>query len=266
MTEPASPPPEPASITLVRKLILLLLIAVVASLGLVLLLHHLWIYSFSLLVSIFFADAFLGLIAGLSVRWIMRNRSILLRMISTIVFVICALELLGWFTRWQFGIGTLEISRTRVDWLGLSQLLLAVGIACLSLFAWSRPRKAEVLAELPVETSQRRRPRKRPAKHLRPALADKTIEKDAGQALNHAAATLTGPLPDPPARPKQKRAGHRRPLLRLSAEEEHRCPYCLELIVPDDPRGTVECKICHTLHHADCWAITGACQVPHYTT
>ncbi len=137
MTEPASPPPEPASIVLVRKLILLLLIAVVATLGLVLLLHHLWIYSFSLLLSNFFADAFLGLIAGLSVRWIMRKRSILLRMISTIVFVICALELLGWFTGWQFGIGTLEMSRTRVDWLGLGQLLLAVGIACLSLFAWS---------------------------------------------------------------------------------------------------------------------------------
>jgi hypothetical protein len=27
----------------------------------------------------------------------------------------------------------------------------------------------------------------------------------------------------------------------------------------------VECEICHTLHHADCWAITGACQVPHFT-
>jgi hypothetical protein len=27
----------------------------------------------------------------------------------------------------------------------------------------------------------------------------------------------------------------------------------------------VECQICHTLHHADCWAITGTCQVPHYT-
>jgi hypothetical protein len=25
----------------------------------------------------------------------------------------------------------------------------------------------------------------------------------------------------------------------------------------------VECKICHTLHHADCWAVTGACQIPH---
>jgi hypothetical protein len=52
--------------------------------------------------------------------------------------------------------------------------------------------------------------------------------------------------------------------VRLVGEEEHRCPFCLELVEPDDPRGIVECQVCHTQHHADCWAITGACQVPHY--
>jgi len=25
----------------------------------------------------------------------------------------------------------------------------------------------------------------------------------------------------------------------------------------------VECPICHTMHHKDCWDITGTCQVPH---
>jgi hypothetical protein len=24
------------------------------------------------------------------------------------------------------------------------------------------------------------------------------------------------------------------------------------------------CSICHTPHHADCWAMTGVCQIPHY--
>jgi hypothetical protein len=23
------------------------------------------------------------------------------------------------------------------------------------------------------------------------------------------------------------------------------------------------CPICHTHHHADCWEVTGTCQVPH---
>ncbi|MFN2120746.1 MAG: hypothetical protein ACK2T0_10170 [Anaerolineales bacterium] len=25
----------------------------------------------------------------------------------------------------------------------------------------------------------------------------------------------------------------------------------------------MECPICHTLHHKDCWDVTGSCQIPH---
>ena len=49
----------------------------------------------------------------------------------------------------------------------------------------------------------------------------------------------------------------------LVGETEHRCPYCLETVVRNDPRGVRVCPICHTHHHADCWAVTGTCQVPH---
>jgi ribosomal protein L37AE/L43A len=55
----------------------------------------------------------------------------------------------------------------------------------------------------------------------------------------------------------------RRRAVRLAAYEEHRCPYCLEQVRRGDPRGTVECPICHTLHHKDCWDVTGTCQIPH---
>ncbi len=51
--------------------------------------------------------------------------------------------------------------------------------------------------------------------------------------------------------------------VRLIGETEHRCPYCLEVVVNNDPRGVKVCPICHTRHHADCWAVTGNCQVPH---
>ena len=54
-----------------------------------------------------------------------------------------------------------------------------------------------------------------------------------------------------------------RSAVQLAAHEEHRCPYCLQEIVAGDGRGSVECPICHTLHHKDCWDITGTCQVPH---
>jgi hypothetical protein len=52
--------------------------------------------------------------------------------------------------------------------------------------------------------------------------------------------------------------------VKLVGKAENRCPYCLEVVEPDDPRGVKICPICHTYHHADCWAVTGTCQVPHY--
>jgi ribosomal protein L37AE/L43A len=58
----------------------------------------------------------------------------------------------------------------------------------------------------------------------------------------------------------------RKPEVQFSAYEEHKCPYCLEDVKRNDPRGVKECPVCHTLHHADCWSITGMCQVPHLTT
>lgn len=54
------------------------------------------------------------------------------------------------------------------------------------------------------------------------------------------------------------------PVIHLVGAEEHRCPYCLELVEPNDPRGIMICPVCHTYHHADCWAVTGVCQVPHH--
>lgn len=50
---------------------------------------------------------------------------------------------------------------------------------------------------------------------------------------------------------------------RIVAHVEDRCPYCLDLIKPNDPRGVRVCEVCRTPHHADCWAVAGKCQVPH---
>ena len=70
-----------------------------------------------------------------------------------------------------------------------------------------------------------------------------------------------------PTRPKRRRSSLvHRPHVQLAVVEEHRCPYCLEPVKRSDPGGVIECEVCHTLHHADCWAITGVCQVPHLNT
>lgn len=46
-------------------------------------------------------------------------------------------------------------------------------------------------------------------------------------------------------------------------EEEHRCPYCLEIVRLDDYRGVKVCHICGAYHHADCWDVTGSCRASH---
>jgi ribosomal protein L37AE/L43A len=51
--------------------------------------------------------------------------------------------------------------------------------------------------------------------------------------------------------------------VKLMGDEEHVCPYCLEVVEKNDPNGIAVCKECHTWHHQDCWDVTGACGVAH---
>jgi uncharacterized Zn-finger protein len=180
-----------------------------------------------------------------------------LRICSTVAFITGSLVLLGWFTGWGFGIDPF----TRTDWWKGCQILLATSFALLALFAWQR-RSWSVhpvtYANSPKKMlHNRRKPLKRPDRTAKP--------RSTSPATNQTIQSTDQPVIVQPAKPKRTHANHSKPKLLVSDQEEHRCPYCLELIDPDDPRGVVECKICHTLHHADCWAITGACQVPHFT-
>ncbi len=250
MSTPAPHPLEPVHIVLVRKLILLGLLMIVAALGLVLLLRHVQIKS--LFFPHILSDASMGLIAGLSTRLVLRSQTIFLRIASILAFLVGGLELLGWFTGWQIGLGPLKIGLTRVDWYSLGQLFLSSGISLLALYAWTQPNPLDAVPA-PASHSVNRQPRPR-------AQLEKRRRK-AGPAAQ--TASLSQEERSPESNPQV--STQPKPQLLLSDMEEHRCPYCLEMIEPDDPRGTVECKICHTLHHADCWAVTGSCQVPHFT-
>lgn len=51
--------------------------------------------------------------------------------------------------------------------------------------------------------------------------------------------------------------------VKLVGEEEHVCPYCLDVVSKNDSRGVKICQECGTWHHQDCWNLTGACGVAH---
>jgi hypothetical protein len=64
-------------------------------------------------------------------------------------------------------------------------------------------------------------------------------------------------------KPKVNTLKRTRTNIRLTSAVEHRCPFCLEPVEKKDVRGVKVCPICHTHHHADCWDVTGTCQIPH---
>lgn len=120
--------------------------------------------------------------------------------------------------------------------------------------------------------------RKRHRKVKHPAVAPRTIAKKARTKVPKVKTTtkktlvkkkVTKPVIKRKirnARPVSliiKQRSRRREKVMLKGETEHRCPYCMEIVKKNDPRGVVICPECKTWHHKDCWDVTGTCQVAH---
>jgi len=271
-------PPPPRS-DLPRKLTLLFLLTTAAAFGIIFLFragHPMAILNLLILDS-----ALLGLTAGFGARLILKRRRVGLRLLAALAALTVGLLVLGLFTGWKYGLGPLTFRPGRFDWAGLVQLVIGGLAIVLSMFAWRRP--APVISPVAEPSIQpaaggeasELQPQPEKAKPPKPDSAARVAEKTAkksqgsngskprGRARVRDAAKTGGKKAHPISAVIGPRRKSRKPEVQFTASEEHRCPYCLELVQPNDPRGVVECKICHTLHHADCWAITGACQVPH---
>jgi hypothetical protein len=243
MNPPPLPPSTPALPDFPRRLLRLILVMLLAVAGLFSLLFIIQpaapvlVQGLCLLV--------LALTAGLSSRWLFRRQPVPVRLITALLDQAAGSALLAALAGWRLVPASLSSFK---DWLGWQTLpiLLAAPVVCLlALFAWTprwHPAGSSAMVK-PQAVPHDRKPAARRAKsqHVRTGLAH-------GRALI-----------------ARRKKSLRRVRLHLSPQVEHRCPYCLELIDPSDKRGAVECQVCHTLHHADCWAAAGACQVPHYT-
>jgi len=251
MSTPLPPPAEPLRSSLVRKIFLLTVVICALAIGLSVFTGR--IHTASLSLQVILADGVCGLVAGLSARWVFRRQTRALQFAAGVAALLGGQLLMGLLTGGQIGVGPLAVGRRTVDWMGLGQLFLGSGIALLALQAWRRDALPSVPASQQTP-SQHPAPRRKP---VRKRMRSSTAHPQPGD--------LVDSTPETPSR-KRRRIFRRKVQVQLSNEVEHRCPYCLELVEPDDPRGVVECKVCHTLHHADCWAITSACQVPHYNS
>ncbi len=178
----------------------------------------------------------------------------------------------------------LEFGRTGMDILDLVHAVIAVDTSWIALRVWRQEQRLNGREYVPSPLPRPRRPsrsRRTRSAAIPAAPAPQPPAPKAPVPVSSAPPArikrrkAERPLVARPisairpvrSRPRRGSARQSRPaVVRLAVHEEHRCPYCLEPVRRNDPRGTVECQICHTLHHKDCWDITGNCQVPHLTT
>jgi len=256
---------------LFRKLVLLLLLTAAYALGLVLLfINTAW---FPLVLFSYMADGTLGVVAGFGTRLLLSKRHWLIRSITTTLLPVTGLVILGYFTDWKVGIDVIALSQGFVSWEDLIHLVVSITASWAALWAWYRPSSLEMENSTYVDpvrstVNQSNRIRLPRSWTLRPRLRlNSRAHSHSGNGSRPPVSARLKIITRQPPRPKRSaRSMLRRPHVHLAVVEEHRCPYCLEPVKRTDPGGVKECEVCHTLHHADCWAITGVCQVPHLNT
>ena|GEM_PF-608162 len=310
--------------SLFRKLVLLLLLISAAVLWIVI-----WFKqetSFPLLLSTFFVDASLGLIAGFGSRLFLRNQEMFAQYFVAVMIAVIGMFMIGSLTDWVLGVGPIHLEEkfaeqvreirfgsdlgsqirslrlgsrvlfdfSAMDWADPVHLAVSLLMVVLSLQAWrqtaavAQPIEVEplpVVASPPAPVTRTRSRGGRRSSSSANGRARVKRSESSSSSSNHVSPNLSPPprvrsnhgarstvrsgvkkIKEPTVRPKKKRMSRRKPKIQFALVEEHRCPYCLDAVAHNDPRGVKECEVCHTLHHADCWSITGVCQVPHLNT
>ena len=278
---------------LIRKVILLLLLVLALSLGLVLLQRR--GSPAPLLLFNILADVSIGVVMGLGSRMIFRGRPWMIKSLVAAALSIVGLAFLGAITNNTSGIGPLRPDLVQVDWLmplgiqlnlpvlphqtqtdllDAAHMLIAIDVSLIALRAWSARRSTNAHAPSRRASSglsaTTYAPLSATVVHSYPPAVSAPIRATAHVRSR----PMVKPMRLVPAAVRPARRGsspgnrrrnllRRRPAVQIASYEEHRCPYCLQDIKRSDIRGSVECPICHTLHHKDCWDITGTCQVPH---
>lgn len=249
-------------------------------------------HSISKMLMTAFAALMISLAASLGARFLFYKRNWFVRLLTAWASLILGLFLLGIITNWKMGIGPVEFWRRTYDWIEIAQLGGGMFVALLGLGAWWRGPVAAPVARKSNRSSKRRPTpparegsprRQQPAPSVRsepPRLAPTPAVRSSShrnvvqlkvakqaraitRSAPHAEKVVVGRLTKTVRPARLRKLFQRKREMQISTHEEHRCPYCLEDVKRNDPRGVKECSICHTLHHGDCWDITGMCQVPH---
>ncbi|MEJ2549052.1 MAG: hypothetical protein P8Y98_00035 [Anaerolineales bacterium] len=219
------------------------------------------------------SDVGMGLAAGLAARFSLPRRSAALRWLVALFGLCTGLIFMGWLSRGLLGMNLIDRTSLEPDWDGLQRFAFGALAAWPAVSAWNQRRRdrrtssqASSYAPTMGRTVHRRGNQRGNARVAsKRAMA---MSMPATSARTHMGGRAKV-RKSPPRSAGVKSRGRNRSIsasIHLATKVDHRCPYCLEHVDPNDPRGVVECTTCHTLHHADCWGVTGTCQVPHHNS
>ena len=269
----------PEQYHLLRKLAILLLLVASASL---------WIYvllaegklDFASTAQEIGAGICIALVACLGAQLVLSKRDGFFRFVAAMTGDVAGIYLLGFVSDGKYGISKFGWLPKSVDYDGLNLIGLGFVLILFVSLIFRRTKTIVIPESLQVSPSGRESeissvqieslssvqgsrvlfPRVSWSGFFMPG--SQQPERSNGRSSRRIQPTRVKPM----AAPKHSRRRRGNARVQLALVEEHRCPYCLELVSRSDSHGVVECKVCHTLHHKDCWDITGSCQVPHLNT
>jgi hypothetical protein len=269
---------QPEQYHLIRKLAIVLLLVAASSLWLYILFRE-RVLPYPTPVQEIGAGIVIAIVSGIGAQLMMSQREGFMRFVVAMAADVAGVYMLGFVSNGKYGISKFGWLPTSMDYDGLN--LIGIGfivIAFMSLlFRRTRvivvpdsvqvippERDPEISFSAPMETSSSisisnsERPRISWSRLFTPRSAPQTRSNG-----HHSG--MVRPAKAAPAM-ASKRRRRKKARVQLALVGEHRCPYCLDTVARSDPRGIKECPVCHTLHHKDCWDITGFCQVPHLNT
>jgi ribosomal protein L37AE/L43A len=231
-----------------------------------------------------------GLVAGVTARRLLGAFHGVLQFLVALVALFAAMIALNFYSGGVLGIDYLTIYHAEIDLQAFIQVGIGLLAMLLALSAWRKPRHRQQIVEPQSPPRSFRSPEMQLEAQQQPP-SERVRLTPARRAINWLSAQTSHPFvfggsrrtPAPPPRDVISPNGRglrlregtqirtrrstlvlrRKKPVKFVGVEEHRCPYCLETVAYNDPRGVEICSICHTHHHADCWEVTGVCQVPH---
>ena len=268
-------PLEPEGYNLPRKLVILLLLVASASLWLYILFHERRL-RYGATVQEVATGVVIALVAGLGAQLILSQRDWIFRFVSAMAADLAGIYLLGFISNGKYGISKLAWLPRSMDYQALN--LLGIGFVIIIFISLLFRRTKVIVIPEPIQSASplaeadnsnfvQVEPSNsisisdpvRPRVSLSRILTTPLVR---ARSNGHGESRIRPMKAAPVITPKRRRRS-RKARVQLALVEEHRCPYCLENVTRTDPRGVKECSVCHTLHHKDCWDITGTCQVPH---